>query len=162
MKRQFETIRESAGRPGGSDSAFRLCLAWPLADRSRNEVTDWASIVQAALSAQTSPLNMTRFSRNLQFAVFDAVNGIERRFTPIYVPSDGPTKRVGSRGGYDGGVHHPGQALSRQQGDLRLPGWWMSFAAIGGGRCSGDTRCDRTRNGLGPKMRGSNLGLAQQ
>jgi len=92
MKRQFETIRESAGRPGRFGFCVSVVLGLALSGPAHaNEVTDWDQVLfQAALSAQTSPLNMTRFSAIFHSAVFDSVNGIERRFTPIYVPSTGP------------------------------------------------------------------------
>src|SRR5207249_3856599 len=51
-----------------------------------DEVTDWNQLMfQAALVAKTSPLVMTRVAAIVQAAVFDAVNGIERRYTPIHV-----------------------------------------------------------------------------
>ena len=92
MKRQFETIRESAGRPGRFGFCASVVLGLALSGPAHaNEVTDWEQVLfQAALSAQTSPLNMARFSAIYNSAVFDAVNGIERRFTPIYVQPKGP------------------------------------------------------------------------
>jgi hypothetical protein len=56
-----------------------------------DEVTDWNQIMfHAALVAQTSPLVMTRNAAIVQSSVFDAVNGIERRYTPIHVKPDAP------------------------------------------------------------------------
>jgi membrane-associated phospholipid phosphatase len=56
-----------------------------------DEVTDWNQILfQAALVAQTTPLIITRNAAIVQASVFDAVNGIERRFTPIHVKPDAP------------------------------------------------------------------------
>jgi hypothetical protein len=56
-----------------------------------DEVTDWNQILfQAALVAQTSPLFMSRNTAIVQASVFDAVNGIERRYTPIHVKPDAP------------------------------------------------------------------------
>jgi membrane-associated phospholipid phosphatase len=56
-----------------------------------DEVTDWNQILfHAALVAQTTPLITTRNAAIVQASVFDAVNGIERRFTPIHVKPDAP------------------------------------------------------------------------
>jgi len=58
-----------------------------------DEVTDWNAIMfQAALTATppTTPLVTTRVAAIVQGAVFDAVNGIERRYTPLHVIADAP------------------------------------------------------------------------
>src|SRR5262249_9216944 len=54
-------------------------------------VTDWNRIMaQTVLTAKTSPLVTTRVVAIVQAAVFDAVNGIERRYTPIHVQPNAP------------------------------------------------------------------------
>jgi len=54
-------------------------------------VTDWNQIMaQTVLAAKTSPLVTTRVVAIVQAAVFDAVNGIERRYTPIHVQPGAP------------------------------------------------------------------------
>ena len=56
-----------------------------------DEVTDWNAIMfKASLAANTTPLATTRVAAIVQAAVFDAVNGIERRYTPIHVVADAP------------------------------------------------------------------------
>ena len=58
-----------------------------------DEVTDWNKIMlEAALAAvpPTSPLVMTRVAAIVQASVFDAVNGIDRRYTPIHVEPAAP------------------------------------------------------------------------
>jgi hypothetical protein len=56
-----------------------------------DEVTDWNAIMfQAAHVAGTSPIVTTRVAAIVQASVFDAVNGIERRYTPIHVTVDAP------------------------------------------------------------------------
>ena len=57
-----------------------------------DEVTDWNRILfEAALvPPATSPLVITRVSAIVHAAVFDAVNGIERRYTPIHVEPAAP------------------------------------------------------------------------
>ncbi len=53
---------------------------------STGEIETWNGIMfQAAQAANTSPFVMTRVAAIVQAAVFDAVNGIERRYTPIHV-----------------------------------------------------------------------------
>jgi hypothetical protein len=47
-------------------------------------------MLRAGLIAGTSNLAMTRVAAMVQVAVFDAVNGIERRYTPVHVAPSGP------------------------------------------------------------------------
>src|SRR5205823_5986848 len=54
-------------------------------------VTEWnQKTQQALLTAKTSPIASSRALAIVQVAVFDAVNGIERRYTPIHVDFDAP------------------------------------------------------------------------
>src|SRR5438874_5293876 len=54
-------------------------------------VTDWnQNAQQAFLTAKTSPVVSTRVLAIMHVAMFDAVNGIERRYTPIHVDFDAP------------------------------------------------------------------------
>jgi hypothetical protein len=57
-----------------------------------DEVTDWNQLMlQATLTAPATPAPVTpRIAAIVQAAVFDAVNGIDRRYTSIYVPAAGP------------------------------------------------------------------------
>jgi hypothetical protein len=56
-----------------------------------DDVTDWnQAMFRAGLIAGTSNQAMTRVAAMVQVAVFDAVNGIERRYTPIHVTPSGP------------------------------------------------------------------------
>jgi hypothetical protein len=54
-----------------------------------DEVTDWNNVMlQAMLTAPVTAAPVaTRVGAIVQAAVFDAVNGIDRRYTPIYVPA---------------------------------------------------------------------------
>jgi len=64
-----------------------LAAAAALAD----EVTDWnRMMLRVGLVANTSPLNMTRTAALVQAAVFDAINGIDGRYTPIRVAPAAP------------------------------------------------------------------------
>ncbi len=68
-------------------------LAGGLATAARaDEVTDWNKIMfEAALvPPATSPIVMTRVAAIVQASVFDAVNGIERRYTPVHVDPAAP------------------------------------------------------------------------
>jgi hypothetical protein len=72
-------------------AAFAVFIpATALAD----EVTDWNRIMfQAALHATpaaTSPLVMTRNAALVEVAVYDAVNGIQRRYAPLHVQPAAP------------------------------------------------------------------------
>jgi PAP2 superfamily len=56
-----------------------------------DEVTDWNQVLfDAALVAKTSPLVVPRAAAITEVSVFDAVNGIDRRFSPIHVQDHGP------------------------------------------------------------------------
>jgi PAP2 superfamily len=56
-----------------------------------DEVTDWNQILfNAALVAKTSPVVVPRIAAITEVSVFDAVNGIDRRFTSIHVKDRGP------------------------------------------------------------------------
>ena len=77
----------SIGRLGLALSVFALGGSTASAD----EIVDWnQTMFRAALTAGTSPLVMTRTAAIVQTAVFDAVNGIDRQYTPIRVPATAP------------------------------------------------------------------------
>ena len=67
-------------------------LAIAVFPAAADEVTDWDAIMfQTALVAPaTSPLVMNRNAAIVQSSVFDALNGIERRYTPIHVQPAAP------------------------------------------------------------------------
>jgi membrane-associated phospholipid phosphatase len=67
---------------------FIACVATS-APAHANEVTDWNRELQALiLAAKQSPNVTTRTAAIVQTAVFDALNGIERRYTPVHVVPD--------------------------------------------------------------------------
>ena len=71
-------------------SAAIVCLCLSSTAKA-DEVTDWnQQLQQALLTANTNPIVSSRVSAIVQAAVFDAVNGIERRYTPIHVDFDAP------------------------------------------------------------------------
>jgi hypothetical protein len=56
-----------------------------------DEVTEWnAMMLRVGLIAGTSPLNLSRVAAIVEASVFDAVNGIDRRYTPIHVTPAAP------------------------------------------------------------------------
>ena len=56
-----------------------------------DEILDWNKhLFDASVIGGSSPLAMTRIAALVHAAVFDAVNGIERRYAPIHVASDAP------------------------------------------------------------------------
>src|SRR5690349_16554362 len=69
-----------------------LCFALVAASPARaDEVTDWNRFMfQAAKGAATSALTMSRVAAIVQASVFDAVNGIERRYDPVHVAAGAP------------------------------------------------------------------------
>jgi hypothetical protein len=63
----------------------------PFVSAAADEVTDWNAIMfQRALAGGTTPLVMNRNAAIVQSSVFDALNGIERRYTPIHVQPAAP------------------------------------------------------------------------
>lgn len=56
-------------------------------DLRADEVTDWnQNMFTAVFTAGTSPLLTTRVTALVQASVFDAVNGVYKRYTPVHVP----------------------------------------------------------------------------
>jgi hypothetical protein len=56
-----------------------------------DEVTDWnQTMLRVGTIAQTTPLQISRVAAIVQAAMFDAVNGIDRRYTPIRVSPAAP------------------------------------------------------------------------
>jgi hypothetical protein len=66
-------------------------LALPAVAWSQNVVLEWDLIMNDTLiAAATNPLISTRQVALVQGSVFDAVNGIERRFRPLHVRAEAP------------------------------------------------------------------------
>lgn len=67
-----------------------VCLFFSTTAKA-DEVTYWnEQLQQALLTANQSPIVSSRTSAIVHAAVFDAVNGIERRYTPIHVNFSAP------------------------------------------------------------------------
>ncbi|HYJ44976.1 MAG TPA: vanadium-dependent haloperoxidase, partial [Pyrinomonadaceae bacterium] len=71
--------------------AAALCALVLCGSARADVVTDWnQKAQQALLTANTSPIASSRVLAIVHVSVFDAVNGIERRYTPIHVDFDAP------------------------------------------------------------------------
>jgi hypothetical protein len=113
-----------------------------------DEVLDWNEMLfRAAVVGGTSALNMSRTSAIVQAAVFDAVNGIERRYTPIHVMPAGPggasVDAAAAKAAYTALVQlYPAQKVAldaRLAVSLAAIGTRESQAAIAGGAAWGET-----------------------
>jgi hypothetical protein len=73
-------------------SLLVLVLPLAMAGATRaDEVTDWHEHMVTALGkGGVNPIVSTRDAALVSAAVFDAVNGIERRYEPILVPAAAP------------------------------------------------------------------------
>jgi PAP2 superfamily len=96
-----------------------------------DEITDWnQTMLRAALVGGTSPLVITRVAAIVQAAVFDAVNGIARRYTPIHVAPAGPAGASRNAAAVQAAYATLVQLYPSQKGtfDARLA---VSLAALG-------------------------------
>jgi hypothetical protein len=67
-----------------------LLVSFPAGLRA-DELTDWNQyLLEAAIATNTGAIIMSRHAAIVQAAVFDAVNGIERRYSPIRVDVPAP------------------------------------------------------------------------
>src|SRR5437016_1428582 len=73
-------------------AAFAIFLIFAFGSAARaDEVTAWnRTLFRSGVVAAVSSQNMSRSAAMVQTAVFDSVNGIERRYTPIFVTPAGP------------------------------------------------------------------------
>ena len=81
-----------------------------------DDVTDWNQhMLRAGTVGATTPLMMSRVAAIVQASVFDAVNGIDRKYTPVHVPPGGPA----------GITRFPAQCSSatRMPGPARAASW---------------------------------------
>jgi hypothetical protein len=69
-----------------------ICLLAALGTAAADEVTDWnRMLLNAVLTPPATPAPVTtRVAAIVQAAVFDAINGIDRSYTPIFVPAVAP------------------------------------------------------------------------
>src|SRR5437868_13309363 len=71
--------------------AIALALILISARAKADVVTDWNQIMlDSILASNTSPLVTSRVTAIVHASIFDAVNGIERRYIPIHVDLAAP------------------------------------------------------------------------
>lgn len=83
---------------GGSRRVRRACVAGAVAGAllapagaSADVVTDWnRTLVDSLVSTNAAPPNSGRLAATVEGAVYDAVNGIARRYTPLRVAAAAP------------------------------------------------------------------------
>jgi len=69
-------------------------LSWA-SPAAADSIRDWnETMLRAGLVASMSPQNMSRAAAIVQVAVFDAVNGVDRRYTPVH--ADPPASCAGA------------------------------------------------------------------
>ena len=116
-----------------------------------DEVSNWnETLFRAALIGGSSPLIVTRVAAIVQTAVFDAVNGIARRYTPIRVPpaaaSGASRDAAAAQAAYATLVQlYPAQKATldaRLAVSLTVIGTHESSAAISSGRAWGQIVAD--------------------
>ena len=116
-----------------------------------DEITDWnQTMLRAALVGGTSPPVTSRVAAIVQAAVFDAVNGIARRYTPIHVAPAGPAgasrEAAAVQAAYATLVQlYPAQKSTfdaRLAVSLAVLGAQENSAAIASGRAWGQTVAD--------------------
>ena len=87
---QFRKQGGPMTRMAGSLVALSIVLL-ATSNARADDVTDWnETMLRAGLVAGSSPLVMTRNAAMVQAAVFDAVNGVDPRYTSIHVDAAGP------------------------------------------------------------------------
>ena len=77
-----------------------------------SEVLEWNQIfIDTLIATNTANSSSQRLGAIVHTAIFDAYNGIERRYTPIFVRQQGPPRRVAPSGGHRCGIHCAGRPV---------------------------------------------------
>ena len=80
--------------------------------RPTSEVLEWNQIfIDTLIATNTANSSSQRLGAIVHTAIFDAYNGIERRYTPIFVHDRRPARRVAPSGGHRCGVHGAGRPV---------------------------------------------------
>lgn len=109
------TIRRMIGR----NVSVRVSMILPVlvltmasALRADDVVTHWNKIMLATIAAGGSdPITSTRTAAIVQAAVFDSVNGIQRKYTLIHADIPRPKWCFGVRSGYRKRLYNPSRSL---------------------------------------------------
>ena len=101
--------QSDAARPAGPDEL-------PVEPR---EVLEWNQIfIDTLIATNTANSSSQRLGAIVHTAIFDAYNGIERRYTPIFV-HDRPPRRVAPGGGHRRGAHRARRPVPVPAGGAR-------------------------------------------
>ena len=77
-----------------------------------SEVLEWNQIfIDTLIATNTANSSSQRLGAIVHTAIFDAYNGIERRYTPIFVHDRAPRRRVAPSRGHRRGVHGAGRPV---------------------------------------------------
>ena len=88
--------------------------------RTGPEVLEWNQIfIDTLIATNTANSSSQRLGAIVHTAIFDAYNGIERRYTPIFVHDQAPQRRVAPGGGHRCGVHRAGRPVPVPTGGAR-------------------------------------------
>ena len=91
----------------------------PASEQRPNQVLEWNQIFVETLIATSTPNSSSqRLGAIVHTAIFDAYNGIKRRYTPIFV------QNVDDNGG---GSFHAGHRAEQQSSPPRTRRWWLYF-----------------------------------
>src|SRR4051812_16761130 len=83
--------------------------------RTDLEVLDWNQIfIDTLIATNTANSSSQRLGAIVHTAIFDAYNGIERRYTPIFVHDRAPGGASRRGGGVAGGPPGPARPFSRR------------------------------------------------
>ena len=87
--------------------------------RTASEVLDWNQIfIDTLIATNTANSSSQRLGAIVHTAIFDAHNGIERRYAPIFVHDRAPQRLVAPGGGDRRGVHGAGRLVPVRQAAL--------------------------------------------
>ena len=87
---------------------------------SGNQILEWNQVFVDTLVATNTPNSFSqRLGAIVHTAIFDAFNGIDRRYTPLFVESGAPQRRLASGGGRRGGLHRAHRPLPVAAGGAR-------------------------------------------
>src|SRR5438552_4353824 len=84
MKKNYRSIQFAA-------VSVALAVLTPWFGARADEVTDWnQNTCTAVFTANTIATVTTRVTALVQSSVFDAVNGVYKRYAPVHVPPEAP------------------------------------------------------------------------
>ncbi len=100
-------------------AALALAPPSPGADKP-DQVLEWNQIfIDTLIATNTANSSSQRLGAIVHTAIFDAYNGIERRYTPIFVHDERPSWCVASSRGHRCGTHCAGRPVPVTPGGAR-------------------------------------------